>query len=68
MGPSLAIAVRTEEVEENSCVKGAHRLLTEVVVVGLDLGASVVVRGLNGGVDQARVLSGELLKSQLFVL
>ena len=68
LGPGFAVAVRTEEVEENSGVEGADGLLAEVVVVGVDLVAAEVVRAVSRGLHQAGVCLAELFESQTLVL
>ena len=68
LGPGFAIAVRTEEVEENSGVEGADGLLAEVVVVGVNLVAAEVVRAINRSLHEARVSLAELFESQTLVL
>ena len=55
LGPCFAVAVSTEEVEENSGVQGADSLLTKVVVVGINLVAAEVVRAIGIGLHEARV-------------
>ena len=54
--PGLAATIRTEEVEEDCCIERSDSLLSEIIVVGLDFGASVIVRALNLGCDQLRVV------------
>ena len=60
LGDGALPAVGREEVVEDGSVDWAHRLLTEVVVVSLDLGAAVVVRVLDEHLDHVCVLSAEI--------
>ena len=63
LGPSLAATIGTEEVEEDSSVERADSLLTEVIVVGINLMAAVVMRAVSGLLHQLRVVPGEFSKS-----
>ena len=61
LGPGLTAAIRTEEVEENGCIQRLDGVLTEVVIVSIDLVAAVVVRADGVGGHEARVSFRELL-------
>ena len=68
LGPGLSTAVRTEEVEEDCGVEWSDGLLTEVVIVGLNLVAPVVVGALCLGRHQAGVSTREFKKRLFLVL
>ena len=55
LSPSLTTSVCREEVEEDRRVQRANRLLTEVVVVGINLMAAPVVGAPSCSLDESRV-------------
>ena len=61
-------SVRREEVVEYGSVQGADGSLSEVVIVGLDLGRAVVVRVTDQNLDHVRVLSAEIAQGHLALL
>ena len=52
-------AVGSEEVVENGRVEGADCTLTEVIVVGFNLGATIIVGVLNEDFDQVGIDAAE---------
>ena len=56
-------AIGREEVVENGRVEGADCALTEVIIVGFNLGAAIVVRVLNENFDQVGVDAAEFAES-----
>lgn len=52
-------AIGSEEVVENGRVEGADCALTEVIVVGFNLGAAIVVGVLNEDLDQVSINAAE---------
>ena len=68
LGPGLTAAVSTEEVEENGRVQRFNSLFSEVVVVGVNLGATIVVSTLSSCFHQARVSHGEFAKALVIAL
>ena len=61
-------SVRREEVVEDGSVQGADGSLSEVVIVRLDLGGTIVVRVTDQNLDHVRVLSAEIAQSHLTLL
>ena len=60
MSDGALSAISAEEVIEDSCVERADCALTEIVVVGFNLGASVVVRVLDQYLNHVGILPAEL--------
>ena len=58
-------SVRAEEVVEDGSVERAHCALSEIVVVGFNLRATVVVRIFNEDLDHVCILCAELSQSLL---
>ena len=59
MSDGALSAVGSEEVVENGRVEGADCTLTEVIVVGFDLGATIVVGVLYEDLDQVGIDAAE---------
>lgn len=66
MSDGASSLVCGEEVVEDGGVKGADSLLAEIVIVGLDFRAAVVVGVLDEALDHVGILAAEL--SQVLVL
>ena len=60
MSDGALSAISAEEVIEDSCVERADCALTEIVVVGFNLGASIVVRVLDQDLNHVGILPAEL--------
>ena len=56
-------AIGREEVVENGRVEGADCALTEVIIVGFNLGAAIVVGVLNENLDQIGIDAAEFAES-----
>ena len=52
LSPSLSTSVCREEIEKDCCVERADRLLTKVVIVGINLVATIVVGAPSGRIDK----------------
>lgn len=63
MSDGALSAIGREEVVENGRVEGADCALTEVIIVGFNLGAAIVVRVLNENFDQVGVDAAEFAES-----
>lgn len=68
MGPSFTTTVGAEEIKEDCCIQRADRLLTKVVIIGLNLWATEAVRALSTSAHHLRVRFREFAQGCILVL
>ena len=68
MGNSSLSTISREEVVENGCIEGSDGALSEIIIIGFNLWAKIIMRILDQNLNHIGILFAEFTKSLILLV